>query len=143
MSEKIIDIAKVIKSSNLPASTLRYYEAKGLIQSAGRKGLRRQYDIEVLERLALISLARTAGFSLEEIADMLIDNNTEVDRQLLLNKADELDKTIKQLIAARDGLRHAAECSAPSHVECPTFQRLLKKTSKRRFKAEQSLKPKS
>lgn len=42
-----------------------------------------------------------------------------------MNKADELDKTIKSLIAVRDGLRHAAVCSAPSHMECPKFRRLL------------------
>jgi hypothetical protein len=26
----------------------------------------------------------------------------------------------------RDGLRHAVACRAPSHMECPTFQRLLR-----------------
>jgi len=30
------------------------------------------------------------------------------------------------LKAMSDGLRHAAKCPAPSHAECPTFQRLLK-----------------
>jgi len=37
-----------------------------------------------------------------------------------------LDATIKQLTTMRDGLRHAAACRAPSHIECPTFQRLLR-----------------
>jgi hypothetical protein len=41
-------------------------------------------------------------------------------------KADDLDRTIRRLSALRDGLRHAAACPAPSHMECPTFQRLLK-----------------
>jgi len=40
-------------------------------------------------------------------------------------KADELDKKIKELTAMRNGLRHAAECSAASHFECPKFLRLL------------------
>jgi hypothetical protein len=26
----------------------------------------------------------------------------------------------------RDGLRHAAACPAPSHLECPTFRRLMR-----------------
>lgn len=62
-----LDIGEVVRRCGIPASTLRYYEEKGLIVSSGRHGLRRQYDADVLERLALISLGRTAGFSLDEI----------------------------------------------------------------------------
>ena len=65
-----LDIGEVAKRAGIPASTLRFYEEKGLVASVGRRGLRRQYDPEVLERLALIALGRSAGFSLEEIARM-------------------------------------------------------------------------
>jgi DNA-binding transcriptional MerR regulator len=58
------DIAEVAKLSDVPASTLRFYEEKGLIASNGRRGLRRLFDAGVLERLALIALGRTAGFRL-------------------------------------------------------------------------------
>jgi hypothetical protein len=44
---------------------------------------------------------------------------------MLAAKAQELDRTIRRLSAMRDGLRHAAACPAPSHMECPTFRRLL------------------
>lgn len=121
-----MDISEVVKRSGIPASTLRYYEEKGLIHSVGRQGIRRQFGARVLEQLALIALGRSAGFSLEEIAQMLgTDGRPQIDRQLLLHKADELDSSIRKLIAMRDGLRHAAVCSAPSHMECPTFRRLL------------------
>jgi DNA-binding transcriptional MerR regulator len=66
-----IDIADVASRSGVPASTLRYYEQEGLIASIGRRGLRRLFDAEALERLALIALGRAAGFSLGEIASML------------------------------------------------------------------------
>lgn len=52
-----------------------------------------------------------------------------IDRHMLAAKADELDRTIRRMTAMRDGLRHAAVCPAPSHGECPTFQRLLKVAS--------------
>lgn len=121
-----MDIAEVAKRSGVPASTLRFYEEKGLINSVGRHGLRRLFNVNVLERLALIALGRAAGFSLDEIARMLGEKaGPEIDRALLLSKADELDKTIGKLQAMRDGLRHAAVCSAPSHMECPKFRRLL------------------
>ena len=121
-----MDISEVAKQAGLPASTLRFYEEKGLIRSVGRRGLRRQFSPRVLERLALITLGRSAGFSLEEIAPMLGEaDRPEIDRQALNDKADELDRTARRLMAMRDGLRHAAVCSAPSHLECPTFRRLM------------------
>ncbi len=121
-----LDIATVAQRSGVPASTLRYYEEKGLIASIGRQGLRRVFDAAVLERLALIALGRAAGFSLDDIAGMFsIDGTTHIDRRLLTAKADELDHTIRRLSAMRDGLRHAAACRAPSHMQCPTFRKLL------------------
>lgn len=121
-----MDIAEVAKRSGVPASTLRFYEEKGLIRSVGRRGLRRLFSANVLERLALIALGRSAGFSLDEIGGMLdADGRPRIDRQLLADKAEELDGSIRKLISMRDGLRHAAVCSAPSHMECPTFRRLL------------------
>jgi DNA-binding transcriptional MerR regulator len=122
----MMDIVEVAKRSGVPASTLRFYDEKGLISSVGRQGLRRLFSANVLERLALIALGRAAGFSLDEIARMLgSESKPNIDRALLASKADELERTIKKLIAMRDGLRHAAVCSAPSHLECPKFRRLL------------------
>ncbi|MDI3287749.1 helix-turn-helix domain-containing protein [Polyangium sp. 15x6] len=125
-----LDIVEVAQRSGVPASTLRFYEEKGLIASIGRRGLRRLFEPGVLERLALIALGRAAGFSLDEIALMFApDGRPHIDRQMLVAKADELDKTIRELSAMRDGLRHAAACRAPSHMECPTFRRLLRATA--------------
>jgi DNA-binding transcriptional MerR regulator len=121
-----MDIAEVAKRSGVPASTLRFYEEKGLIRSVGRKGLRRLFSAYVLEQLALIALGRAAGFSLDEIARMLgTEGGPKIDRELLVRKSDELNNTIQKLKSMRDGLRHAAVCSSPSHMECPKFRRLL------------------
>ncbi|WP_308809784.1 helix-turn-helix domain-containing protein [Archangium lansingense] len=122
-----LDITEVAQRSGVPASTLRFYEEKGLLASIGRRGLRRLFEPSVLERLALISLGRAAGFSLDEIARMFApDGRPRIDRQMLAAKAEDLDRTIRELSAMRDGLRHAAACPAPSHMECPTFRRLLR-----------------
>ncbi len=122
-----LDIGEVAQRAGIPASTLRFYEEKGLVASTGRRGLRRQFDRDVLERLALIALGRSAGFSLDEIARMFAPGGRlQIERQMLTSKAADLDITIRKLSAMRDGLRHAAACRAPSHMECPTFRRLLK-----------------
>lgn len=121
-----MDIDEVARASGMPASTLRYYEEKGLIASAGRRGLRRTFEPGVVERLALIALGRAAGFSLDEIARIFVPGDRpKIDRQLLADKAAELERTIRRLGAVRDGLRHAAACRAPSHLECPSFRRLM------------------
>jgi len=122
-----LDITEVAQRAGVPASTLRYYEEKGLINSIGRRGLHRLFAAGVLERLAMIALGRAAGFSLDEIAHMFApDGRVRIDRQILAAKADELDRTIRELSSMRDGLRHAVACRAPSHMECPTFRRILR-----------------
>lgn len=122
-----MDIGEVVKRCGVPASTLRYYEEKGLIRSTGRRGLRRVFGPEVVERLALISMGSVAGLSLDEIARMFApDGRPRIDRTLLAAKAEQLDATIAKLTKMRDGLRHAAACPHPSHLECPTFRRLLR-----------------
>jgi len=135
-----MDISEVANASGLPASTLRYYEKKGLIRSNGRNGLRRTFEASVVERLALISLGRSAGFSLDEIAEMFTPDGPSIDRELLTAKADELDRKIKRLTTMRNGLRHAAACSAPSHMECPKFRRLLRLAGKSQSRPNHKLK---
>lgn len=134
-----MDINEVSKRSGLPASSLRFYEEKGLIQSVGRRGLRRLFDSDILQKLSLIALGQDSGFTLEEIALMFSEDGVlNINRKKLIEKADEINFRIKRLSAMRNGLLHAAECPARSHLECPTFQRLMKisgqKFSKRRKK---------
>ena len=139
---KNLDIAEVAQTSGVPASALRYYEEKGLIASVGRRGLRRLFDQEVVERLALIALGRAAGFSLEEMARMFAKGRrVRVDRSMLAAKADELDRKIRELTAMRNGLRHAVACSAPSHLECPKFRRLLRAAASGVIKAPKTRAP--
>ena len=123
----MLDISEVSLRCGLPASTLRYYEEQGLITSAGRRGLRRIFEPEVLTRLSLISLGQAAGFSLIEISEMLGTVGTpHIDRSQLAGKADELGRKIKEMTALRNGLLHAMNCTASTHMECPTFQRLMR-----------------
>jgi DNA-binding transcriptional MerR regulator len=134
-----LDITEVARRAGVPASTLRFYDEKGLIVSSGRRGLRRLFHPDVLERLALIALGRAAGFSLDEIARMFRpDGRLNIDRQMLLAKAEELDRTIQKLSAMRNGLQHAAACRAPSHMECPTFRRILRTAASGALRAQSS-----
>ena len=128
-----IGIGEVVRRSGVPASTLRYYEERGLISCVRRRGLARVFETTVLEQLALIAVCRSAGFSLDEILLMFApDGRPSPNRAMLAAKADELDATIRRLASMRDDLRHAAACPAPSHLECPSFRRVLNTPDLRR-----------
>ena len=135
-----IDISDLAKRTGVRASTLRFYEQKGLIASTGRRGLKRLFSTTVLERLSLIALGRASGFSLDEIAGMLDGSKRtgDIDRAALRAKAVDLDRRIEQLTRLREGLAHAADCKIPLLMDCPHFLRLVKAAGhhRRRYRAE-------
>ncbi|MFD1913980.1 helix-turn-helix domain-containing protein [Halodurantibacterium flavum] len=123
---KLLDIGVLSKQSGVSPSTLRYYEEIGLIQSVGRHGLRRQFDAQAATQLALISLGKMAGFSLEDIKGMFArDGTPRLPRAELHLRADALDAQIRGLTRLRDALHHVAGCPAESHMDCPKFKRLM------------------
>ncbi|WP_114764180.1 helix-turn-helix domain-containing protein [Vibrio rhodolitus] len=125
-----MDISEVAKRSGIKASALRYYEKIGLIRSHGRVGLRRQYHPSVLEKLNLISLGKAANLSLEEIKAMFDgEKQLNINRPLLAAKAEQLNSEIKRLLAVRDSLEHVAQCPAENHLDCASFQKLIRKVS--------------
>lgn len=128
----MLDISEVAAQSGFSPSALRYYESKGLIRAVSRRGLRRQYSDDVIERLALIALGREAGFSLEEIASIFGDGGAvNIDRQRLRERSEAITQTIERLARLRDLLDHTAACPASDHLACPSFQRLLRGAQKR------------
>ena len=92
----MVDIGDVAHMTGLSTAALRYYEERGLVGPVSRKGLRRQYDELVFERLALIAPAQQAGFSLAEIVDLLpAGNDRDLDRAALGTKP---TNSMRQLI---------------------------------------------
>lgn len=119
----LLDIAEVAERSRLAPSALRFYEKRGLIAPAGRNGLRRAYQPEVLNRLALIACARGAGFTIAEIARFLVATPSDSELRLrMAAKAQELEEDIARLTRMRDSLRHASTCVHDPLVECPDFK---------------------
>ncbi|MEG0184507.1 MAG: MerR family transcriptional regulator [Stenotrophomonas sp.] len=123
-----LDIGEVVRRSGVPASTLRYYEQLGLLQVLGRRGLRRQYDEQVLERLALIGLGQAAGLSLQQIgASLPRQGRIMLDREALLAQAEVLQRQIAQLQRVRRHLQRAAACpQAQDARQCGSFRKLLR-----------------
>lgn len=128
-----LDISQVSQLSGLAASTLRYYEEKGLIKPIGRKGLKRIYhSTDVITRLSLISLGQQAKFTLDEIARMLNhQDGPNIERASLMAKAEEIEQTIQSLLVLKSGIIHIANCPEENHFLCPNFQKIMSNSLKR------------
>jgi DNA-binding transcriptional MerR regulator len=120
-----MDIGEVRECTGLSAAALRHYEQQGLIVSTGRAGLRRQYDDDVIERLAVISLCQRSGFTLAEIGEILRRTKGSEWKVRAKAKLDDIQQRIHSLEEARDGLRHALECPSPDIMRCEHFRSRL------------------
>ena len=70
-------IGEVSKQLGIPASTIRYYESEGLIDSQSRVSGRRDFNAKSIQILRFIQLAKGAGFSISEIRSLLASYNED------------------------------------------------------------------
>lgn len=126
-SSDVLSIGEVVKRAGIPASALRYYESRGLIQSLQQNQQRRFFQREVLRRLAFIKAAQTAGLSLDEITAALASlpqqrTPTKQDWQRLSkNWQSQLQTRIDALLALRDQLDSCIGCGCLSLRSCALY----------------------
>ncbi len=118
----LLDIGEVRARTGLAASTLHYYERQGLIYSVERVGLRRQYELDTVDRLAVIVLCQRAGFRLEQIAELLATGGEPAWKDLARAKLAEIRGQIRSLRAMERGLTHALECPSDNVLRCEHFR---------------------
>lgn len=116
-------IGEVARGTGLRASALRYYEAEGLVPSAGRRGGKRVYDEAALDRLALVELAKASGFTVAEVRKLLggFDRRTppgERWRSLAKGKIAALDARIAEARRMKRVLEIVSRCDCPTLAEC-------------------------
>lgn len=123
---KELDIGELSALTGYAPSALRFYEKKGLIKPIGRSGLRRQYPESALVKLQLIAAGQVAGFTLDEMAAMFGEpHQRNIDRDALLNRAQQIDETVQKLQTLSAGLRHVAKCREKDPMECAEFRRVV------------------
>lgn len=120
--ENLLDIGEVITRSGFPASSLHYYERQGLIGATTRKGLRRQYPPDTIDRLAVIAICQRAGFNLEEIAQLLSIADKPAWKDLVRNKLADIRSRAALLAEIERGLEHALECPSENLMRCEHFR---------------------
>jgi MerR family redox-sensitive transcriptional activator SoxR len=108
-----LSVGELAEASGFPATTLRYYDGRGLINARRTAGNQRRYPRTVLRRLALIRAAQELGVPLAEIAAALPvdrDPSPQEWRALLAGWQAELDRRIAVLQELRDRAARLARC---------------------------------
>ncbi len=118
-----LPIGEVARRAGVAASALRYYEDAGLLPRADRKGGRRVYPEAILQRLALIHLAKEAGFTVAEIRRLLSGFARKTPpgqrwRTLAEMKLEELDRRIEEAQRMKAVLQTVTRCHCPTLDDC-------------------------
>jgi MerR family mercuric resistance operon transcriptional regulator len=118
-----LTIGKLAAAGEVGVETIRFYQRRGLLGTPTRQGAVRRYGSEDVRRLRFIRQAQAAGFTLEQIRELLdldaSDDRTRA-RELANDRVKALDAKIAELQKARDALKRLArECGSGSPGPCP------------------------
>ncbi len=121
-----LTIGKVACQAGVGVETVRFYERQGLIAEPPRRASGyRQYPPETPSRIRFVRRAKLLGFTLKEIKELLSLRASPNSRctdvrlraeakfeniQQKIRDLKKMNKALKQLIAACDGLGSATEC---------------------------------
>jgi MerR family mercuric resistance operon transcriptional regulator len=110
-------------AASVGVETVRYYQRRGLMVEPPKMGSTRRYGLEDVRRLQFIRYAQAAGFTLEEIKELLVLDATDDRvraRDLASARVKALDQQIRKLRLARDALKKlATECAGGGIGPCP------------------------
>ena len=116
-------IAGLAKAGGVGVETVRYYQRRGLLVTPAKGDGIRRYDVDDVRRLRFIRSAQAAGFTLDQIAELLALDAGEDRaraRELARGQIAVLDAKLAELGAARASLvKLAKECGASSSGPCP------------------------
>jgi MerR family mercuric resistance operon transcriptional regulator len=122
-------IAGLARQGGVGVETVRYYQRRGLLETPARDGATalgggvRRYGEEDVRRLRFIRAAQSAGFTLDEIGELLaLDASQDRSRALALarERIEALDAKILELQAVRGALRRLEQdCGAGGAGPCP------------------------
>lgn len=124
---RFFTIGEAAERCDVPASTLRFYEKKGLIRSIRTEGNQRRYHQSMLRQVSVIKAAQTLGISLEEIEEVfssLPEKRTpnKRDWERMASKwAEQLDERIIAMQRLRQSLTGCIGCGCLSLKVCGLF----------------------
>jgi MerR family redox-sensitive transcriptional activator SoxR len=124
--EATMSIGQVAAQAGVRTSAIRYYEDVGVLPTPERVGGRRHYTVDVLRRLAIIDVAQRAGFTLDEVRELLGGASGdgrayESVRGLAARKLPEIQALIERAEAVKKWLEVASACECSTLDVCGLF----------------------
>lgn len=121
-----LSIGKFAAAGEVGVETIRFYQRTGLLNTPARKeGIRRYGEMD-LRRLRFIRSAKSAGFTLEEIKELIaLDSSHDHHRarELAISRIHELERRIAELQSAHLALKRLAkQCSEAKSGPCPILE---------------------
>lgn len=118
-----LGIGEVARRAGVRPSAVRYYEARGLIAPEQRRGGKRVYGDEAVERMALITFAKALGFTLDEIRTLLdgFPRDTPAGARwshLAATKLVELEAMAQRIEIMRAALERISRCGCRDLDQC-------------------------
>ena len=128
----VMTIGEVAQRTGLRPSAIRFYEKAGVLPSPVRANGQRRYADTVILRLAIIGLARKAGFSIAEVRRLFhgFRDGTPPPvrwRKLAGKKIQEMDELIAQALGIQQILKKTLRCRCLNLEECG--RRILAKSA--------------
>ena len=128
-----LTIGQVAQKTGMGIETIRFYERKGLIAEPPRKESGyRQYETDVLDRLAFIQQAKALGFSLSEIHELLslrlkADTSSRDIKKIATARLADIEQKIKILKRMQRALKKLVDqCPGQGSIhECPILEALV------------------
>ena len=122
-----LTIGEVARRAGVATSAIRYYESIGLLPAAYRVHGQRRYGTDVLGKLAFVGVAQSAGFTLEEIKQLMngsdgADGMAPQMRALSTVKLTEVEALLARASAMKSWLEVANTCSCATPDECTLFE---------------------
>jgi MerR family transcriptional regulator, copper efflux regulator len=120
----LVPINEVARRFGLPASTIRYYEERGLVHPVSRHSGRRWYGQAELRRLAVVRYWQRAGLmSLDDIALILAGSDEVPQWRVVVDRhVRALEAQIAELQTAKEFLEHVASHHTSSPDGCPHYE---------------------
>lgn len=133
---KGMTIGEVARSSGVTAKMIRHYEALGLLPAAQRSAAGyRYYDEKALHEIRFIRQARSLGFGLPQIAELLIlwrdpSRASQEVKALAEAQLQALEQKIGELQQMQQSLRRlVSQCHGDERPDCPILDELATEKS--------------
>ncbi|SEP53323.1 MerR family transcriptional regulator [Amycolatopsis saalfeldensis] len=124
-SETVLTIGEIAACFGLATHVLRHWESMGLLSPVRAAGSRRRYGRDDLYRVAVILRAKEAGFSLNDIRDMITAQEPAARRDVLRRRHAELARRIAEAQASLELIECALDCDHDDFTQCDHFQAMV------------------